>query len=100
MLDTSQKQLASERIAALLEDRKIREGEEEAHRAAMNQQLEVLAQKLKKTEETLRTTTKDYILGALTHKGLGAESGVHMLASSGTRGKHHIFIIHGTTSQV
>lgn len=59
----SQKQLAAERIAALLEDRRIREGEEEMHRAHMNQQLEVAADKLRRVEEQLRMTTKDYILG-------------------------------------
>lgn len=60
-----QKQLATERIAALLEDRRIREGEEAAHRAHMNQQLQNLSAKLKAAEEQLRQTTKDYILGAL-----------------------------------
>jgi hypothetical protein len=59
-----QKQLASERIAALLEDRHIREGEEAAHRAHMNQQVQDLSAKLKASEEQLRQTTKDYILGA------------------------------------
>jgi len=34
-----QKQLASERIAALLEDRRIREYEEAAHRTYMDQQV-------------------------------------------------------------
>ncbi len=58
-----QKQLASERIAALLEDRRIRETEEAAHRQLMNQQLEDKAAELAKAEEQLRQTTKDYILG-------------------------------------
>lgn len=58
-----QKQLAAERIAALLEDRRIREAEEEAHRGQLNSQLEGLAERLRKAEEGLRQTTKDYILG-------------------------------------
>ncbi|GIM05695.1 hypothetical protein Vretimale_10129 [Volvox reticuliferus] len=58
-----QKQLAAERIAALQEDRRIREQEEEAHRRALTQQLEVASERLQRVEEQLRTTTKDYILG-------------------------------------
>lgn len=59
----AQKQLAAERIGALLEDRRIREQEEELHRRSLTQQLETSADKLRKAEEQLRTTTKDYILG-------------------------------------
>ncbi|EFJ43281.1 centriole protein [Volvox carteri f. nagariensis] len=58
-----QKQLAAERIAALQEDRRIREQEEEAHRRALTQQLEVATERLQRLEQQLRTTTKDYILG-------------------------------------
>jgi len=58
-----QKQLASERIAALLEDRRIREYEEAAHRAHMDQLVESKEGKLKHAEEQLRQTTKDYIIG-------------------------------------
>lgn len=58
-----QKQLANERITALLEDRRIRDEEEQAHRSHLNQQLEAAAQKLRKTEEMLRQATKDAILG-------------------------------------
>ena len=61
----NQRQLASERIEALLEDRRIREGEEAAHRANTNRQLEESAQKLKRTEEMLRQATKDAILGKI-----------------------------------
>ena len=57
-----QKQLGNERVAALLEDRRIREQEEATHRALMNQQLDAASQKLKKTEELLRIATKDAIL--------------------------------------
>ncbi|GLC41905.1 hypothetical protein PLESTB_001046000 [Pleodorina starrii] len=58
-----QKQLAAERIAALLEDRRIREAEEEAHRRSLAAQLETASERLQRLEEQLRTTTKDYILG-------------------------------------
>jgi coiled-coil domain-containing protein 77 len=61
--------MASERIAALLEDRRIRDEEEQAHRAHMNQQMEQAAQKLKRTEELLRQSTKDEILGRTCHSG-------------------------------
>lgn len=57
-----QKQLYSERIAALMDDRKIREQEEQKHWANMNMQIDSLSQRLKKTEEALRITTRDYIL--------------------------------------
>ncbi|KAG2498150.1 hypothetical protein HYH03_003908 [Edaphochlamys debaryana] len=57
-----QKQLATERIAALLEDRRIREQEEEAHRRSLSTQLEAATERLQRQEEQLRTTTKDYIL--------------------------------------
>ncbi|PNH02442.1 Coiled-coil domain-containing protein 77 [Tetrabaena socialis] len=56
------KQLASERVAALLEDRRIREQEEEAHRRALAQQLDTATERLQRMEEQLRQTTKDYIL--------------------------------------
>jgi hypothetical protein len=63
MCRAPQKQLATERIGSLLEDRRIREQEEEVHRRNTAQQLEVSADKLRKAEEQLRQTTKDYILG-------------------------------------
>ncbi len=59
-----QKQFASERIAALLEDRRIRSQDEEAHRAVYQQKIDELTQRLKQTELALQRTTKDYILGA------------------------------------
>ncbi|KAJ9527458.1 hypothetical protein QJQ45_025730 [Haematococcus lacustris] len=55
------KQLGNERVAALVEDRRIREAEEVAHRSHCNQQLEQLASKLGKVEEQLRLTTCDFI---------------------------------------
>ncbi|KAF5830416.1 hypothetical protein DUNSADRAFT_14637 [Dunaliella salina] len=57
-----QRQLAGEHISALLEDRRIREYEEAAHRAYMDQQVEGKEIRLKGMEEQLRQTTKDYIL--------------------------------------
>ena len=59
-----QRQFNSERIAALLEDRRIRAGDEEAHRAVYQQKIDELTQRLKRTELALQRTTKDYILGA------------------------------------
>ena len=61
--DILQKQFASERIAALLEDRRVRGQDEEAHRAAYEHKIDELTQRLKKTELALQRTTKDYILG-------------------------------------
>lgn len=58
-----QKQFANERIAALLEDRRIRQQDEEVHHAMHAQKVEELMQRLQKTEMTLQQTTKDYIIG-------------------------------------
>jgi len=58
-----QKQLAQERISALLTDRKLHEAEEARHRAGYNAQVEALANKVQRLEEALRLTTRDYILG-------------------------------------
>lgn len=57
-----QKRLAAERIAALQEDRAIRERDAAAHAAALSATAEALAEKLQAAEEALRVTTKDYIL--------------------------------------
>ena len=59
-----QRHFANERIAALLEDRRIRSQDEEAHRAVYQQKIDELTQRLKQTELALQRTTKDYILGA------------------------------------
>ena len=59
----TQRQFASERIAALLEDRGIRGQDEEAHRAVYQQKVDELTQRLKQTELALQRTTRDYILG-------------------------------------
>lgn len=59
---TEHKRFSAERIEALLEDRRIRERDEEAHRQNYLNQIESLTAKLKRTEEALRMTTKDYII--------------------------------------
>ena len=58
-----QKQFNAERVAALLEDRRIREQDEQAHAALAAQRLDELQQRLKNTERALQQATKDYILG-------------------------------------
>eukprot|EP01026_Neomeris_dumetosa_P029646 TRINITY_DN23995_c0_g1_i4.p1 TRINITY_DN23995_c0_g1~~TRINITY_DN23995_c0_g1_i4.p1 ORF type:complete len:295 (+),score=54.52 TRINITY_DN23995_c0_g1_i4:580-1464(+) len=57
-----QQQFANERISALLEDRRIREQDYEAHIANYAHQIEQLTAKLGHAEEALRQTTKDYIV--------------------------------------
>ena len=57
-----QKQFAAERVAALQEDRAIRERDAAAHAAALGQTAEELAHKLQAAEEALRRATKDFIL--------------------------------------
>lgn len=47
----------------MLEDRRVRSQDEEAHRAAYEHSIDELTQRLKKTELALQRTTKDYILG-------------------------------------
>ena len=58
-----QKQLAEERVQALLSDRKVRNQEEELHRANLNIQIEQLTQRLKQSQESVRLSTKDFIIG-------------------------------------
>lgn len=57
-----QTQFAAERVAALLEDRRIREQDDEAHKARMDARFEEMQIKLQRTEELLQQTTKDYIV--------------------------------------
>lgn len=57
-----QKRFAAEQVAALREDSAIREREAAAHAAALARTADDLAQKLAAAEETLRCTTRDYIL--------------------------------------
>ena len=59
-----QQVFTSERIEALLEDRRIREQEAAAATLALSQQLEASLARLGRAEENLRTATRDYILGA------------------------------------
>ncbi|KAI8466961.1 MAG: hypothetical protein J3K34DRAFT_524115 [Monoraphidium minutum] len=56
-----QRALSEERVEALLVDRKVRQQEEERHRANFLVQIEALSTKVNQLEETLRMTTKDYI---------------------------------------
>lgn len=57
-----QKQFNAERVAALLEDRRIREQDEQAHAALAAQRIDELQQRLQNTERALQQATKDYIL--------------------------------------
>uniref|UniRef100_A0A383VMW0 Uncharacterized protein n=1 Tax=Tetradesmus obliquus TaxID=3088 RepID=A0A383VMW0_TETOB len=57
-----QRQLHEERVAALLADRQLRAQEEERQRANLAAQVESLAKQVKQLEETLRITTREYIL--------------------------------------
>lgn len=57
-----QKRFAAERVAALTEDRAIRERDSAAAAAALSRTAEELAERLRGAEEALRRTTKDYIL--------------------------------------
>ncbi|KAF8064637.1 ccdc77 [Scenedesmus sp. PABB004] len=57
-----QRQLHEERVAALLNDRQLRAQEEERQHANMAVQVEALARQVTQLEETLRTTTREYIL--------------------------------------
>ena len=59
-----QQVFTSERVEALLEDRRIREQEAAAATLALNQQLGASLARLGRAEENLRTATRDYILGA------------------------------------
>lgn len=57
-----QKRYSNERIAALLEDRRLRESDEASYRAAMQRKLEEAYDKLKHSDHLLANTTKDYIV--------------------------------------
>lgn len=63
-----QKQFAAERVAALLEDRRIRELDEAARHAVASEKHDELLQRLHKAEAVLQSTTKDYIMGVHTVK--------------------------------
>jgi coiled-coil domain-containing protein 77 len=59
----AQKKFADERIAALMEDRRIRQEDFEASQAAANRKLDEMAASLKRAEERLQHTTHDLIRG-------------------------------------
>ena len=60
-----QRRFTRERIAALLEDRALREADAAAHGAAADAKLAELTTRLTDAETALLQTTKDHILGAL-----------------------------------
>ena len=57
-----QRKFANERIATLLEDRRIRDADEALIREAADKKVVELEDRLKRTEELLQQSTKDYIL--------------------------------------
>ena len=60
-----QKQFAAERVASMLEDRRIREAETEAYQLAAADRAAKLSSRIEHLEKALQETTKDYILGML-----------------------------------
>lgn len=58
-----QKQFAAERIAALVEERRMHEVDEAARNGVASAKHDELLQRLHRTEDALQATTKDYILG-------------------------------------
>eukprot|EP00884_Botryococcus_braunii_P009152 jgi/Botrbrau1/18238/Bobra.53_1s0092.1 len=57
-----QKKFAEERVAALMEDRRIRQEDFEASQGAASRKLDAMATSLKKAEDRLQHTTHDLIL--------------------------------------
>jgi coiled-coil domain-containing protein 77 len=57
-----QRKFSNERIAALLEDRRIRDADESMQREAGEKKAQELAERLNRTEDLLQKATKDYIL--------------------------------------
>lgn len=57
-----QKRFAAEHVAALKQDREIRERDAAGHAAALGAAAEELAERLRRAEEALRLTTRDFIL--------------------------------------
>ncbi len=62
-----QRAFTRERIAALLEDRALREADAAAHGAAADAKLAELTARLTDAEVALLQTTKDHILGVFVH---------------------------------
>lgn len=69
-----QKRFASERIAALLEDRTVREREAAAQATTMAAALEELTERLRGSDEALRRTTKDWITAKQQRDAAAAEA--------------------------
>ena len=67
-----QRRFTAEKMAALAEDRQLREKDMQAQMAAASQTISDLEHRVKGAEEALRRTTKDYILGAWT--GIAGEA--------------------------
>jgi hypothetical protein len=61
---TAQKRFAAERIAMLVEDKRISEADEAARNSMSSQRHDELLQRVQKAEAALQSTTKDYIVGA------------------------------------
>jgi coiled-coil domain-containing protein 77 len=80
-----QAQVAHERIAALLEDRRVREGEWGRQRANYELQVTQLAGKLRRAEEVLRQVTKEAILGGCRGGGGGGVNGAMLRAAGAGR---------------
>ena len=57
-----QRKFSNERIAALLEDRRIRDADESVQREASEKKARELGERLARTEDLLQKATKDYIL--------------------------------------
>ena len=59
----AQKHFAAERVASLVEDRRIREAEVEAYRTAAVERSSTLCARVNQLEKDLQEATRDYILG-------------------------------------
>ena len=69
-----QKRFAAERVAALTEDRAIRERDAATTAAALSATADQLSQRLRGAEEALRRTTRDYILARQQRDAAQAEA--------------------------
>ncbi|KAK3242884.1 hypothetical protein CYMTET_47438 [Cymbomonas tetramitiformis] len=61
-----QKRYSNERIAALLEDRRIREADEEAYRKTMERRVEDCTDKIQRSEKLLTNSTRDFVIAQKT----------------------------------
>ena len=77
-----QRRFAAERIAALQEDRGIRERDAAAQAAAQGSTIDELADKLRGAEEALRRTTRDYILARQQRDGAQQEAAAARAAAA------------------